>query len=188
MDIVRRSGPIALPSQGEVIVNARPNLCPFGCADTQLDDHGYCHHLVGFTDGTKDGDSTIFERTRKVGGRWVTGEMDEEKLEDGSVQEYSVWRKLLPTDVVVHLNNGRTGKHFTGTQWSRVYRPRKGERPQFKPSQRNMASNPEMAQLQGVVYQQQEQIKQLAEQNKKLLKQFGVTEEDLVEDLEPAGS
>lgn len=33
-------------SQGEVI-----NFCPFGCQDHQLDDHGYCGHLVGFYNG-----------------------------------------------------------------------------------------------------------------------------------------
>jgi hypothetical protein len=34
-------------SQGETI-----NACPFGCEDNELDELGYCHHLVGFT---KDG-------------------------------------------------------------------------------------------------------------------------------------
>lgn len=28
-----------------------PNFCPFGCEAHQLDDNGYCHHLIGFTDG-----------------------------------------------------------------------------------------------------------------------------------------
>lgn len=27
------------------------NACPFGCEARQLDQHGYCRHLVGFTDG-----------------------------------------------------------------------------------------------------------------------------------------
>ena len=27
----------------------RINRCPFGCTVDQLDDHGYCDHLVGFT-------------------------------------------------------------------------------------------------------------------------------------------
>lgn len=31
--------------QGEIV-----NVCPFKCEDRHLDDHGYCHHLVGFTD------------------------------------------------------------------------------------------------------------------------------------------
>jgi hypothetical protein len=34
------------------------NRCPFGCADDQLDQHGYCHHLVGFT---VPGDKTRME-------------------------------------------------------------------------------------------------------------------------------
>ena len=26
-----------------------PNFCPFGCQSEQLDENGYCRHLVGFT-------------------------------------------------------------------------------------------------------------------------------------------
>jgi hypothetical protein len=34
---------------GEQVVNA----CPFGCLDENLDEHGYCCHLVGFTNDKK---------------------------------------------------------------------------------------------------------------------------------------
>lgn len=29
------------------------NHCPFGCEVSELDDHGYCDHLVGFTNDGK---------------------------------------------------------------------------------------------------------------------------------------
>jgi hypothetical protein len=25
-----------------------PNLCPYGCPDEDLNEHGYCYHLIGF--------------------------------------------------------------------------------------------------------------------------------------------
>jgi hypothetical protein len=30
-------------------LKTKENYCPFGCQDTDLDEYGYCHHLVGFT-------------------------------------------------------------------------------------------------------------------------------------------
>ncbi len=32
------------------------NYCPFDCPVEKLDEHGYCEHLVGFTNGCKIGD------------------------------------------------------------------------------------------------------------------------------------
>lgn len=34
-------------------IGANPNLCPFGCPDDDLDEHGYCFHLIGFTNDKK---------------------------------------------------------------------------------------------------------------------------------------
>lgn len=34
------------------------NMCPHGCEDHELDDHGYCRHLIGFT---KPGNPKVFE-------------------------------------------------------------------------------------------------------------------------------
>lgn len=31
----------------------KENHCPFGCETEKLDEHGYCHHLVGFTNDKK---------------------------------------------------------------------------------------------------------------------------------------
>jgi hypothetical protein len=56
------------PLQDEVV-----NYCPFGCEKEDLDDHGYCEHLIGFKNGkskkyepirnwkvkVKDGDATV---------------------------------------------------------------------------------------------------------------------------------
>lgn len=41
------------------------NMCPFGCTEKQIDDHGYCRHLVGFTN-----DKATYEPMLRVeGGR-----------------------------------------------------------------------------------------------------------------------
>jgi hypothetical protein len=37
-------------------IGAVKNHCPFGCPDSEMDEHGYCKHLVGFTNGSKVGD------------------------------------------------------------------------------------------------------------------------------------
>lgn len=37
-------------------IGAVKNHCPFGCPNESLDEHGYCEHLVGFTNGSKVGD------------------------------------------------------------------------------------------------------------------------------------
>jgi hypothetical protein len=52
-------------SQGETV-----NACPFGCEDHELDELGYCHHLVGVT---KDG-KHMEVLTRDAQGRpYVSG-------------------------------------------------------------------------------------------------------------------
>lgn len=33
----------------ERAVNGKVNACPFGCEFRHLDDHGYCRHLIGFS-------------------------------------------------------------------------------------------------------------------------------------------
>ena len=49
---------ISRKEDGDVI-----NRCPFGCEDEQLDEHGYCDHLLGFT---VPGDDTIYEPLEKL--------------------------------------------------------------------------------------------------------------------------
>lgn len=42
-----------VPVTKQVKVPGLQNLCPFGCEDDQLDEWGYCRHLVGFTNDNK---------------------------------------------------------------------------------------------------------------------------------------
>jgi hypothetical protein len=36
-------------AKGRTGTGEKVNFCPFGCATDELDEHGYCKHLVGFT-------------------------------------------------------------------------------------------------------------------------------------------
>ncbi len=43
------------------------NFCPFGCEDRDLDDHGYCRHLVGFTnDKSKGYEPMVWDAMRQA--------------------------------------------------------------------------------------------------------------------------
>lgn len=193
VEFIRQNCPIALPGSGDAdgpaTVKARENLCPYGCGVQNLDDQGYCHHLEGFTDGGQEKDKdgtlvTVYEKSRKVAGRWVTGEQKQEQEGDGGIQEYAINRILKPTDVVVHLNNGKHGKAFAGTQWARVYRPRKtGEVPVFRGGQ-----TPDMGQLNKVLERQAAQLKQQEKVIARLAKEVGMTVDELDLDLETAGA
>ncbi len=50
------------------------NFCPFGCEVEDLDDHGYCRHLIGFTNSSptdcKNGKG-VFEPMVKQQGRRI---------------------------------------------------------------------------------------------------------------------
>lgn len=41
-----------LKAKGRAI-SGKVNACPFGCSFQQLDDHGYCRHLIGFSNDKK---------------------------------------------------------------------------------------------------------------------------------------
>lgn len=66
------------------------NFCPFGCEDADLDDHGYCKHLVGFTN-----DQKTYEPMR------------ESKNADGSAGPRKVYgsesKQVLKTDQLVQI-------------------------------------------------------------------------------------
>jgi hypothetical protein len=191
IEFIRMGCPVALGGSvepGEAVARARPPLCPFGCAVQQHDDKGFCSHLVGFTDGRQDKNKagelvTVYEHHRKVKGEWVTGEMEVKREDDGGVQEYSVWRILQPTDIIVHINNGKTGKSFAGTQWARVYRPKLGETPVFRPGS---SQTPDMSQLQKVLAAQEDRIKKQELIIDKLVKEVGIPVDDLDLNLEGA--
>jgi hypothetical protein len=188
IELIRKGCPVALPSggghEGRAEARSRGPLCPFGCEGVHIDDLGYCNHLQGFTDGRQEKDKqgnlvTVYEYTRKVKGKWVTGEMKQEQ--DGDfVQEYAVDRVLEPNDIVVHINNGRTGKAYAGTQWARVYRPRKpGEVPVFRAG---TSQTPDLSQLQKVLTDHEKRAKRQQLIIEKLLEVSGVQIDDL--DLE----
>ena len=81
LDYIRRAAPVAQIGNADApTITKRGNLCPFGCTTEQLDNHGLCVHFEGVTDGRKDPATqrVLYERSRKVHGRWVTGEQREE--------------------------------------------------------------------------------------------------------------
>lgn len=43
----------------------KPNLCPFGCAETAHDERGYCKHLVGWTLHEQDATGRVKMEARK---------------------------------------------------------------------------------------------------------------------------
>jgi len=60
------------------------NACPFNCVDRQLDQNGYCRHLVGFT--VPGDDKYYYPMTMGPGGRRVVKSrmvVDEELSCDG---------------------------------------------------------------------------------------------------------
>jgi len=180
-DLIRRSAPTALPGAEKTPEGMRrPNLCPFGCSASDHDDKGYCCHLEGFTDGRKNPATgrVLYERTYKKGGSWVTGEMKTVRLENGDFEDTAFDREVQDGDVIVELNNGLTGPLFAGTQWSRVYRPRRGERRQTapRPAKRNLSTNPQVAEMQGIIANQQAMIENMADELANLKDTLGVTE------------
>ncbi len=67
------------------------NACPFGCDVRNLDDFGYCRHLIGFTT-----DGKLYEPMYLVKGRRVVRPkmiVDEEKMGEGGVEEEAVYNK-----------------------------------------------------------------------------------------------
>jgi hypothetical protein len=56
------------------------NFCPFGCSDGELDDNGYCGHLVGFFNG-----GTTYEPRvrRKKDGRIIVDGRNRRPMEKG---------------------------------------------------------------------------------------------------------
>lgn len=54
------------------------NTCPFGCRDHQIDQNGYCYHLIG----TSDDKRTYEPMVLKNGARWTDGRK-REKIQDG---------------------------------------------------------------------------------------------------------
>lgn len=39
-----------MQAKSRAAMGEKVNFCPFGCEDREVDEHGYCRHLVGFLD------------------------------------------------------------------------------------------------------------------------------------------
>lgn len=77
------------------------NACPFGCQVPDLDENGYCRHLVGFADG----DLTKFEPLRgpnEFGHRVVDGSDPQPVLRSDRLvritTSYRVYRDVRPAE------------------------------------------------------------------------------------------
>jgi hypothetical protein len=72
------------------------NFCPFGCEDIELDDNGYCRHLVGFTNDRKTMEPLIEDVARQR--RNVHGDRKEPVLRSDKLVQvtvsYRVYRKI----------------------------------------------------------------------------------------------
>lgn len=109
------------------------NHCPFGCQAGDLDDHGYCFHLMGFTDDKKTYEPVApIYRTTEDGTPFNTGF----KIVQGR-------QECLPTDTFVNPQRPQqvAGIIHMADAWvsARVYRarPRPAEEimPEAKPSE-----------------------------------------------------
>lgn len=47
-----RQSPLMV-AKGKTLTGEKVNACPFGCEAEDLDEMGYCDHLVGFTNSTE---------------------------------------------------------------------------------------------------------------------------------------
>jgi hypothetical protein len=105
------------------------NFCPFKCEDEDLDESGYCRHLVGFTNGqtTKEG-TALFERMiikrdrRQVMVRREKLALPPDPEDTDPLKNNWKWGKpileeVLPTDILERV-----------TTCSRVYRDVDAER------------------------------------------------------------
>lgn len=73
----------------------RVNFCPFGCKDEQLDDNGYCVHLVGFT---TDGKVMEPMGMDAQGKRKVFGSKSQEVLPDDKLVRITVSSRVYRQD------------------------------------------------------------------------------------------
>ncbi len=66
--VQNRKNPLSklMKAKAESTNGEKVNACPFGCTIEDLDDNGYCHHLVGFTnDGKAMEPMVVDEKTQK---------------------------------------------------------------------------------------------------------------------------
>ena len=96
-----------MQAKADNVDGSKVNMCPFGCEDEELDDFGYCGHLVGFTNDGKLMEPQVvneFGRRQVVVATRREGKKDVPVLEpvlktDKLVQittSYRVYRKEIP--------------------------------------------------------------------------------------------
>ncbi len=64
-------------AKGRQAQGERLNFCPFGCAIADLDDNGYCRHLVGFTEDRKEMEPMVMGEGFLAGRKQVRGDLKE---------------------------------------------------------------------------------------------------------------
>jgi len=108
-----------MQAKADALGGEKVNFCPFGCELDKLDEHGYCDHLVGFTN-----DKKVYEPMVKVKGRRrVQPRM--EKIGE----EYDDFGKVQPVTRPV-LEQCKDGDQFVQITTSfRVYRRYPGDKP-----------------------------------------------------------
>lgn len=81
----------------------KPNFCPFGCTPQHLDEHGYCDHLIGFTEDKKGYEPFVLdtnEKSRTFGQRRVQVELRGPKH-----HRIKVLKKIRKTDKIVQITS-----------------------------------------------------------------------------------
>lgn len=72
------------------------NVCPFGCTADDIDEHGYCCHLVGFTN---DGRTMEPMKLNEQGKRFVHGAKKEPVLASDQLVQITVSSRVYRKDV-----------------------------------------------------------------------------------------
>jgi hypothetical protein len=115
-----------MKAKAKLQTGQRAYACPYGCAEGRTDEHGYCRHLIGFTNNSEaeckkglgwyepmikgaDGRRLVMVRRQPV-AKMPNYNYDDEESED--VEEGApILEKVLPSDILVRI-----------TISSRVYR------------------------------------------------------------------
>lgn len=131
------------------------NLCPFGCEDYELDERGYCHHLIGFAidENAKEGsEMELARQTLKKTNRKGDEEDDKrikvtkgrQRLEDGT---WTKLERIQPGDTIQQITftqKGESKRNETVNLFKspRVYRnkPEPAAKPNKKAPEAALAS------------------------------------------------
>lgn len=104
------------------------NYCPFGCRQSDLDEFGYCCHLVGFTGAGKRMERVTFpEKVKTSAGKKVMGaDGKPQMLQLPPMVDGTKVEKVLGDDVLINpesIQHTDNGSHMM-KKWvsSRVYR------------------------------------------------------------------